>query len=624
MMHLDPKYLALAIFLVPLGCSSPDHAGAGSGGGSATGGGATSGEGTVTSGGGAASSGSNGVGGSSASTSSGSTGGPDLPPPALRGATLPYWEYEAEAATTTGTLLDASRAQGDLAAESSGRRAVRLDATGQHIDFKLEHPTSSIVVRYAMPDAPGGGGIDATLGLYINGVRKQSLALTSRYAWLYGGEADSISNNPGGGAHHFFDEAHALIGDVPAGATITLQKDGEDTAAYYVIDLVDFEQVAPPLARPAGSLSLTDFGATPDDGQDDGAAIQKAIDAAKSQGKVLWIPEGTFDSASTPFVVSGVTIQGAGMWYSTLHGASAQFKVSGNDNKFHDFALFGEVTARHDDKGENGFDGPAGTGSRLENIWIEHEKCGYWVGKGAYPGAPDKALTDGLVIHGIRVRDTFADGVNLCNGTRGSVVEQSHFRNTGDDAIAFWSPSFDGIADENNIARFNTVQLPWRANCFAIYGGKDGTIEDSVCADTAEYPGVLISSGFSSRPFDGTTRVQRTTLTRAGGSMYNQEHGALKLFADQGPITNLVVQDLIIADPTYSGIHVQGPNPVTGSSLDGVQVSGAGAAGILINSNAQGGAQASNVTVTGSAKAALQNDAPGAWTFQKGAGNAGW
>ena len=214
--------------------------------------------------------------------------------------------------------------------------------------------------------------------------------------------------------------------------------------------------------------------------------------------------------------------------------------------------------------------------------------------------------------------------MNLCNGTKSSVVEQSQFRNTGDDAIAFWSPSFDGIADENNIARFNPVQLPWRANCFAVYGGKDGTIEDSVCADTAEYPGVLISSGFSSRPFDGTTRVQRTTLTRAGGSMYNQEHGALKLFADQGPIENLVVQDLIITDPTYSGVHVQGPNPVTGSSFDHVQVSDAGAAGILINSNAQGGAQASNVTITGSAKAALQNDAPGAWTFQKGAGNAGW
>ena len=106
--------------------------------------------------------------------------------------------------------------------------------------------------------------------------------------------------------------------------------------------------------------------------------------------------------------------------------------------------------------------------------------------------------------------------------------------------------------------------------------------------------------------------------------MYNQEHGALKLFCDQGPITNLVVQDLIIADATYAGIHVQGPNPLTGSTLDGVQITGSGAQGIVINSSAQGGVQASNVTITGSAKSAVQNDAPSAFTLQKGAGNAGW
>ncbi|MEO5731713.1 MAG: glycosyl hydrolase family 28-related protein, partial [Byssovorax sp.] len=401
MMRLGSRYLVLATFLLPLGCSSQDNSasgggGGGGGGGSASGGGEGSSTGTMSSGGGSS------VGGMSGTTSSGTgSGGPDLPPAATRGATLPFWEYEAESAKTNGVLIGPSRAQGDIAAESSGRRAVRLEATGQKVELTLEHPTNSIVVRYAIPDAPGGGGIEATLGLYINGVRKQSLALTSRFAWLYGGESDSSNNTPGSGAHHFFDEVHALIDDLPVGATVTLQRDAEDTAAYYVVDLVDFEQVAPPAAQPAGSLSLTDFGATPDDGKDDGAAIQKAIDAAKSQGKVLWIPRGTFESAATPFVVSGVTIRGAGMWYSTLHGASAQFKVSGNDNKFHDFAIDGEVTARHDDKGENGFDGPAGTGSRLENIWIEHEKCGYWVGKGAYPGAPDHALTDGLIIHGV-------------------------------------------------------------------------------------------------------------------------------------------------------------------------------------------------------------------------------
>jgi hypothetical protein len=443
---------------------------------------------------------------------------------------------------------------------------------------------------------------------------------------VYGGESDSANNTPGSGAHHFYDEAHVLLdATIPAGSTLTLQRDAQDSAAYYVIDLVDFETVAPPLAPPAGALSITDFGATPDDGSDDAAAIQKAIDAGKSQGKPVWIPQGTFEVVASPLVVTGgVAVRGAGMWHSTLHGATAQFKVSGDANQFSDFAVFGEVDARHDDKGENAFDGPGGNGSRLDDVWVEHEKVGWWVGKGAFPGVPQQPMTDGLVIHGFRVRDTYADGVNLCNGASHSVVEQSTFRNTGDDAVALWSPNFDGPQAQSDTIRFNTVQVPWRANCYAAYGGANHVIQDNLCADTVEYPGLLISTTFSAQPFGGTTRVQRNTLDRAGGSMYGQEHGALKLFGDQGPIPNIAVSDLLIRDATYSGIHFQGPQPFTGVTFTNVQISAPGAQGILVNSSSQGGFQADGLTVTSPGKSGLQNDAPNAFTIQKGANDTGW
>jgi hypothetical protein len=45
---------------------------------------------------------------------------------------LPYDEYEAEDATTNGRVIGPSRTFGEVAAEASGRRAVRLDATGQY------------------------------------------------------------------------------------------------------------------------------------------------------------------------------------------------------------------------------------------------------------------------------------------------------------------------------------------------------------------------------------------------------------------------------------------------------------------------------------------------------------
>ena len=228
--------------------------------------------------------------------------------PASRGATLPYDEYEAEDAATNGTILGPSRAFGEIAAESSGRRAVRLNSTGQYVAFVAARAANAIVVRYVIPDAPGGGGTEATLSVYVDGQQRASLALTSRYAWTYGGETDSSTNDPGaGGAHHFYDEARAWVGDIPAGATVSLQRDAQDSADYYVVDLIDLEQVTPPLPAPAGALSITDFGAVPDYGAEDGWSIQACIDAARSQGKAVYMPAGVYESTLTPLVVSDVS-----------------------------------------------------------------------------------------------------------------------------------------------------------------------------------------------------------------------------------------------------------------------------------------------------------------------------
>jgi hypothetical protein len=544
-----------------------------------------------------------------------------------RGAALPYWEHEAEDADSTGVLLSESRTFGDIQAEASGRRAVRLEATGQRVEFTTDAAINSIVVRFAIPDAAQGGGAEATLGLYINGVRKD-LKLTSRYSWVYGDEDAQGQGNdsPGAGkGHHFYDEVHTLFDEVPAGSKIALQRDSQDSAQFYVIDLVDFESVCAPLAQPDNSLSITDFGATPNDASDDGPAIQKAIDAAKQQGKSVWIPAGSFESTSVPFSVSDVTIRGAGMWHSVLHGFWAQFKVSGNNNVFSDFNIQGDVTYRDDQQGWNGFDGPAGTGSRLENVWIEHTKVGWWVGKGAYQGVPTAPLTDGLVIHGVRVRNTMADGINLANGTSNTVIEHSSIRNTGDDGLATWSYSLDGPPCQNNTFRFNTVQNVWRATCLAIYGGKDHKIQDNTCADTSNYPGIFLATtgAFAPHPFDGTTLVERNTLTRAGGQHYGYGHGAFKIFSDFNAIHDVRVTDLVVDSPTFFGLHFEGTQPVSNISFDGVDVSAYGSAGIWVAGNARGSAQLDNVSLSGAANKGVQNDAPSAFTLAQGQGNSG-
>src|SRR6202041_959454 len=163
------------------------------------------------------------------------------PIPAARGATLPYREYEAESGSTNGTLLGPSRAVNDpsvfnsIAGESSGREAVELAGTGQYVRFTTTSVANSIVVRFGIPDSADGSGLEGTLGLYVNGTRVQSLPLTSEFAWAYGNPqtTDTTTNTPSKPPpHHFSVEARLLLpADIPAGSTVALQQDAQDTAA---------------------------------------------------------------------------------------------------------------------------------------------------------------------------------------------------------------------------------------------------------------------------------------------------------------------------------------------------------------------------------------------------------
>jgi hypothetical protein len=77
-----------------------------------------------------------------------------------------------------------------------------------------------------------------------------------------------------------------------------------------------------------------------------------------------------------------------------------------------------------------------GTGSLIQNVWIEHAKVAYWIKPG----------TDGLYLVNGRVRNVYADGINLHAGIKNTLVSHVHARNTGDDAFAMWS---DGAINEN-------------------------------------------------------------------------------------------------------------------------------------------------------------------------------
>ena len=422
------------------------------------------------------------------------------------------------------------------------------------MQFANATASNSIVVRYSVPD--GGADYWATLSVYVNGTFRTKLNLTSRYSWTYGDEYQfdkPWQNDPAQGhAHHFFDEARALVGDIPVGATVMVRKDSGDTAANYDINLIDMEQVPGPKPKPDGYISVSECGATANDGTDDSGALQRCADRARAEGRGLYIPQGVFNSYSKTISVAGITVRGAGMWYSTVAGYYAHFDCWADGCKFYDLGVSGDTTQRLDDSAEAAFGGNGSSGTLLDSVsGRAHE--------GRFLGGTE--CQDGVTIRNSRFRDLFADGVNLYGGTSNAIVEHNHARNTGDDSFAIWSDTAGGLPiAKNNVIRHNYVQLPWKASCFGVYGGESNRLEDNVCADTVQFPGVLLARQFNSYAFTGTTQLARNTLDRAGGFSYNQAQGALKVHADQGYVGNISVTDLDVSSASQFALHVQGQN----------------------------------------------------------------
>jgi hypothetical protein len=515
------------------------------------------------------------------------------------GASLPYVEVLAQNSPTNGTIIGPSYTQGQLADEAVGREAVTLQGTGKYVTFTSPIATNSIDFRYSIPDSSDGSVYTAPLSLYIDGVKQTDFTLTNAYSWYYG--SYPFVNTPSSGTPmHFFDEVHRLFSTTyPANTTFTLQIDSEDTASSYTINLADFEDVGPALTQPAGSVSVVSEGADPTGVNDSTTAFNDAI-AAAGAGGTVWIPTGTYNIPGH-IIVNDVTVEGAGMWYSTITGTAPGFYGNGTptnslpastDVHLANFAISGNVQERVDADQVNGIGG-AMSDSTISDIWIEHMKVGIWM---------DGPMTD-LDISGVRIRDTTADGINLHGGVTDSTVTDSSIRNTGDDGIALWADATIG-ADSGDTISDNTTQQQQLANGIAVYGGNNNTVTGNLVEDTGinQGGGITVAQRFSSTPL-GTTTVSNNTMIRDGQLDPNWQFGvgALWFDADQtwggGPVN--VSNELIEQSPFEAIQWVEGT--ITGVNLSNISIIGTGT--FALQEQTGGSSTVTNVTATGVAQA---------------------
>jgi hypothetical protein len=409
---------------------------------------------------------------------------------------------------------------------------------------------------------------------------------------------------------HFYDEQRVLLHHTyKAGDVLRLAVPADSNAAWAVIDLVDFQEVAPPAAQPEDSLSVTDFGADPRGIRDSADAFDLAIQAAKAEAETVYIPAGTFQ-VNRHIIVDDVTIEGAGSWWSIVKGHEVALRSPAPDGSLHtgagfygkyaadggsrdvklsNFAIEGDVRERIDTDQVNGVGG-ALSDSTIDGLYIHHTKVGMWF---------DGPMTNLRITNNV-IADQIADGLNFHTGVTNSVVSNNFIRNTGDDGLAMWS---EKTADTGNTFDHNTVQTPVLANGIAIYGGTDNTVSNNLIADPIrEGSAIHAGSRFGAQAFTGHLWITDNTTVRAGTFELNWKIGlgAIWLYALEKNIdADIEVVGDNFLDNTYNAIMLVSDFPVkdlysiTNVHFKDIKVDGTGTS--VVSARVAGSASFENV-----------------------------
>ncbi len=531
-----------------------------------------------------------------------------------QGATMPFKMYEAEDGNLIGgatilAMLSLPSAP-TVQLESSGRKCVELNATGESVSWTTTETTNTIVVRVSMPDAATGGGITDSLNLYVDGVFRQTIVCTSKYSWVYGVNA-MIDNNPATGTpKRFYDMSRAFIaGDaVAAGSTITLRKDANNTSPYYRIDFILTENVGPALTQPANTLSVIVYGATANDTTDDTQAFKNCIAACQSQKKGMWIPAGNYYTGGSIINVTGICIYGAGMWYTT------NTRIIGDRHKWNltnctiqDLYIFNPETGRDVTQGhDSGMTIQGAKGWSVERVWAHH--CFFWC-----------SGTDGI-IRDCRTTESWADGINLNNGPTVKVdyeglrltAQNNFIVGAGDDGIAINAQNGGGAAGnmvDTKILNNTSIGVTW-ANGMRVAGGRNSIVQNNLITDPADGNGIRVGKFGTSGNDCESVLVANNLILRGCGMRSTYGQGGISV-TDTATAT---IQSNTIIDSHRLGIDVQRCN----ATFTGNIIINPGLQGILIKSGSIGAGTFTGNTVSNlnSGQVAFRNDAPTTFSVQ--------
>lgn len=505
------------------------------------------------------------------------------PAGAAPGAVTPFTSYEAEngllggGATVVALTSPPTNQFSSPQLEASGHAFVQLTNTGQFVTWtnNTGGNITAINLRSCIPDAPAGGGITSTIDLYVNGTFRQAFAVNSQQNYCYEGtnyngqeDKNPADLDPRG----FWNDTHAFItnGAVTPGSTITFQKDAANSAAFYYIDVVDLEAPLAPLTQPGNSLSILSYGAVSNNASvDNTSAINNCCAAAEAQGMSVWIPPGTFyiSAINGGIAATGVTISGAGPWYTTIYRVTPANNNQGIANiinavscTLENLSLDCNSVSRAGNN-NNGAVDFSGNNWVVNNVWIQHVTSSFWC-----------AGVNGIA-ENCRTLSTWADGGNFNNvqsaaGIGINLTYSNNFvRGTGDDAMAinsvnenvFGNNTYFYTTMSNIVYINNTAICAWGGKEMGIYGGINDLVTNNLLCDSPRYLGLGVGRFGVNGSDLFSARVVGNTVLRGGGNGYSQQQQGMMIGnggdgQNSGSVINVYCANNQIIDALYAGV----------------------------------------------------------------------
>lgn len=324
----------------------------------------------------------------------------------------------------------------------------------------------------------------------------------------------------GGGAPGTTTDATSSLSDAGAAALDPARLQRTTTTAVSVTMPMTCTRASPLPVRPAQYLSVTDFGARPDDDNDDASAIIAALEAAKPGQWVVFPPGRYIQSKSISVNKVGVTLWGQGATLHATNPADQAILLRADDTKVYGFTLTAVTEARRSEPWNtricaNGYDTAKGY---IRGVVIQGNSV---VAADRDPGGPlsNGASAAGIAVVGVRdftiannfVERTLADGIHVTGGSQNGRVIDNKVKETGDDMIAvvsyldkawrtkakdsstwFSTVGSSSLVKDIYIAR-NEVSGQYWGRGIAVVGGSGITVRENTVSKTATGAGILVA-----------------------------------------------------------------------------------------------------------------------------------